>query len=137
MGITTQLTFNEELRYPDDPAGITLPTLISYGGKTLRASAKVDCGAGVCLFSREIGEELGIQIEQGIPTTLTLLNSSLEACGHEVVIQTSALILESVVYFAKYPGLPRNILGREGWLRKIKFAVVDYDNLLYLSPYDS
>ena len=133
----TQLTFNEELRYADDPAGITFPTLISYGGKTLRASAKVDCGADVCLFSREIGEELGLQVEQGIPKTLNLLNSSLEAFGHEVVIQTSDLIFQSVIYFAKYPGLPRNILGRQGWLRNIRLAIIDYDNLLYLSPYDS
>jgi hypothetical protein len=136
MGMT-QLTFNEELRYPDDPSGITIPMLISYGGKTLRASPKADCGAEVCLFSREIGEGLGLQIEQGIPTTLNMLNSSLEVFGHEVVIQTGTLIFQSVIYFAKYPGLPRNILGREGWLRKIRFAVIDYDNLLYLSPYDS
>ena len=132
-----QLTFNEELRYPDDPAGITFPTLISYGGKALRASAKVDCGADVCLFSREIGEELGLQVEQGIPKTMNLLNGSLEAFGHEVVIQTGDLIFQSVVYFAKYPGLPRNILGRQGWLRNIRLAIIDYDNLLYLSPYDS
>lgn len=42
-----------------------------------------------------------------------------------------------LTYFAKYPGLLYNILGREGWLRKIKLAVIDYDNMLYMSPYDS
>ena len=39
-------------------------------------------------------------------------------------------------YFAKYPGLPRNILGRQGWLRNLRMAVIDYDSLLYLSAYD-
>jgi hypothetical protein len=41
------------------------------------------------------------------------------------------------VYFAKYPGLPRNILGRQGWLHNRRLAVIDYDNLLYLSAYDA
>jgi hypothetical protein len=39
--------------------------------------------------------------------------------------------------FAKYPGLQRNVLGREGWLRNLRIAVIDYDSLLYLSAYDS
>jgi hypothetical protein len=33
--------------------------------------------------------------------------------------------------------LRRNLLGRQGWLRKLRIAVIDYDNLLYLSVYDS
>jgi hypothetical protein len=37
----------------------------------------------------------------------------------------------------KYPNLPRNLLGRQGWLRNLKLAVIDYDNLLYLSSYGS
>ena len=47
------------------------------------------------------------------------------------------LAFHSLVYFAKYPGLPRNILGRQGWLRNLRLAVIDYDNLLYLSAYDA
>jgi hypothetical protein len=80
---------------------------------------------------------LGLQVEQGIPTTLDSLGGPVEAFGHEVVIQTGDLIFESLVYFAKFPNLPRNILGRQGWLRKLRMAVVDYDNLLYLNTYDS
>jgi hypothetical protein len=26
----------------------------------------------------------------------------------------------SLIYFAKYPGLPRNVLGRQGWLRNLR-----------------
>jgi hypothetical protein len=61
----------------------------------------------------------------------------LECYGHEIVLQTGELTFQSTVYFAKYPGLPRNFLGRRGWLRQIKLAVVDYDNLLYLGAYDA
>jgi hypothetical protein len=133
----TQLTFNQEYNYPDIPDGITLPALLSYGDKIITDTAKVDTGAAVCLFKREHAEELGLPVEQGIPTTLGGLCGSLEAFGHEVTLQTGEVAFHTLVYFAKYPGLPRNILGRQGWLRYLKLAVIDYDNLLYLSTYDS
>lgn len=135
--MATQLNFTEEFRYADDLAGISIPVVLSYGEKSRRVQAKVDTGGEVCLFSREDGMLLGVPIEQGIPITLSSLGGNVEAFGHEVMLQTGNLIFESVVYFAKYPGLPRNILGRRGWLRNLKLAVIDYDNLLYLSAYDS
>lgn len=132
-----QLTFAQEYRYPDKPDGITLPTQLSYGGLTITVNAKVDTGATYCLFRREHGEELGVPVEQGLHTVLDTLGGPLEAFGHEVIIQTQDLIFESFVCFAKYPGLRRNLLGRQGWLRKLRLAVIDYDNLLYLSNYNS
>lgn len=131
------LAFTEEFRYPDDSSGITIPVRLSHGEKTLAVWAKVDTGGEVCLFSNEIGSRLGLQVEQGILTTLDSLGGPVEAFGHEVVIQTGDLIFESLVYFAKFPNLPRNILGRHGWLRKLRMAVVDYDNLLFLNAYGS
>ncbi|MGH9854332.1 MAG: retropepsin-like aspartic protease [Blastocatellia bacterium] len=132
-----QLTFTQEYNYPDEQDGIPLPATLNYHGKTITAGAKVDTGAAVCLFKREHAEELGIPVEQGIPTLLGNLGGTIEAFGHEVSLQTGEFAFQSVVYFARYPGLPRNILGRQGWLRNIRLAVIDYDNLLYLSPYDS
>lgn len=132
-----QISFTEEFRYADDLAGITIPVILRYGGKSRRVQAKVDTGGDVCLFSREEGTFLGVPVDQGMPTTLSSLGGNIEAFGHEIAIQTGELIFESVVYFAKYPNLPRNILGRQGWMRKLKLAVIDYDNLLYLSEYDS
>ncbi|MFN0108030.1 MAG: hypothetical protein ACKVZH_04185 [Blastocatellia bacterium] len=62
---------------------------------------------------------------------------SLDAFGHEVTLQTGEIAFQSVVYFAKYPNVPRNLLGRQGWLRNLKLGLIDYDNLLYLSGYGS
>jgi hypothetical protein len=45
-----------------------------------------------------------------------------------VTIQTLGITLASVVYFAKYPGINRNFLGRVGWLPNRRFCVVDYDS---------
>lgn len=61
----------------------------------------------------------------------------MDAFGHDVFLQAGGLVFESRVYFAKYPGLPRNVLGRQGWLRNLRMAVIDYDSLLYLNTYDS
>ena len=131
MAIT--LTFAEVFHYDDDPTGITLSVTLRYRGQPLRIDAKVDPGAAVCLFKRELGEELGIPVEQGKPITLETLNGSLEAFGHEVILQTGDLVFESIVYFAKYPGLRRNLLGREGWLRKSLVAINDNDCVIYLN----
>jgi hypothetical protein len=133
----TQLTFEQEHRYPDDEEGISISIKLTYGDETLRVDAKVDPGAAVCLFSHEIGLKLGVPIEQGIPIKLGGLTSSLDAFGHEVTLQTGEIAFQSTVYFAKYPDLPRNLLGRQGWLRNLKLGLIDYDNLLYLGAYGS
>ena len=135
--MSIQLSFTEELQYDEDPAGITIFVSLGYAEKTARVEAKVDPGAGVCLFTHEVGRRLGIPIEQGTPITLNTLSGNLEAFGHEVTLQTCDMVFQSLIYFAKYPNLPRNLLGRQGWLRKLKLAIVDYDNRLYLSAYDS
>ena len=135
--MATQLSFAEEFDYDDDPSGITIPVMLSYGATDILVSAKVDTGAQVCLFSHEDGLKLGIPIEQGLFTKLDSLGGPLEAFGHEVTIQTGELAFRSLAFFAKYPGLPRNVLGRQGWLRNMRMAVIDYDNLLYLNSYDS
>ncbi|HZF38812.1 MAG TPA: hypothetical protein VE715_08310 [Blastocatellia bacterium] len=132
-----RLTFDEEHRYKDDEEGIPISVILTYGDKTVRTDAKVDPGSTVCLFSHEDGLDLGVPIEQGIPITLGGLTGSLEAFGHEVTLQTGQLVFQSTVYFAKRPGLPRNLLGRRGWLRNLRLGLIDYDNLLYLSAYDS
>jgi hypothetical protein len=41
-----------------------------------------------------------------------------------------------VVYFAANYGLRRNLLGREGWLSKVRLAIVDYDSEVFLSRYE-
>lgn len=135
--MNTTLIFTETLSYVDHPAGIVIPVILGYQGNTTQEEAKVDTGAEVCFFKHEIGVRFGISVEQGTPIALNTLAGSLEGFGHEITLQVGELSFESLVYFAKYPGLPRNILGRRGWLRNLKLAVVDYDNLLYLSAHDS
>ena len=131
------LNFDEEHHYKDDVDGIPILVVLRYGETSIEVTAKVDTGSAVCLFSHEDGLDLGVPVEQGMPTRLGGLAGSLDAFGHEVTLQTGNIAFQSFVYFAKYPNLPRNLLGRQGWLRNLKLAVIDYDNLLYFSAYRS
>lgn len=106
-------------------------------GQTIHKTfACVDTGASVCLFSREVGEVLGLDIEQGEYKRLGTLAGGLDAFGHEVGLQTLDIAVNSIVYFARDYRLPRNLLGRRGWLNKLRFGLVEYDRLIYLSQYD-
>lgn len=62
-----QLHFTQEIRYRDSDEGIPVQVTLSYAGTSLDVTAKVDCGAAVCLFTHEDGLDLGVPIEQGIP----------------------------------------------------------------------
>ena len=88
------------------------------------------------MFQREIAETLQIDVESGHRLELsTLTSGGLIAYGHSVTLYTLDLEFDSTVYFAKDHYLPRNLLGRDGWLQKVRLAVVDYDAELYLNYY--
>lgn len=135
--MATQLTFTAAFHYDDVQTGISIPMTIHYGERSLRFHAKVDTGAEVCLFQYEHALALGLSLEQGQPIVLSTLGGSLEAFGHEVTLQTGEIAFQSIVYFAKHQGLSRNLLGRQGWLRNLKLAVINYDSLLYLTTYET
>lgn len=130
-----QLDFADSHSYSGLDSGIEIPVVLTRSGHVVRTAAKVDTGAEVCLFSNDIGIRLGLNVEAGVPVSLDSLGGPVEAFGHEVLLQTGDLAFTSFVYFSKYP-VRRNLLGRQGWLRQLRIAIIDYDNLLYLSRYD-
>lgn len=130
------LTFSQLVHYDDSIEGINLDVVLRHGEEAATCSAKVDTGAQVCLFEREIGEALGIDIESGHRVRLRTLTGTLTAFGHEVTLQTAGLTFYTVIYFPITHNLQRNLLGRQGWLRLIRLGLVDYENTLYLGRYD-
>jgi len=130
-----ELSFLKSYVYPDVDGGILLPVTLSVAGEHITVDAVVDSGGSVCLFSLEVAATLGLDVEFGIPKRLNSLGGPIDSFGHEVILETAGLSFQSVIYFAKHPGLPRNILGRQGWLRKVKLGLVDYENTMYLSQY--
>ena len=130
------LTFEITYRYQESEEGISIPVTLACKNGHYRAAAKVDPGAEVCLFSNEAGLQLGLDVERGVPRALgTIGGTKIESFGHEVTIQTFGITMASVVYFAKYPGITRNLLGRLGWLRNLQIGIRDYDGKLFVSEY--
>jgi len=130
-----QLHFGIRHKYPSLATGITLDATLSRGPKRIECQAKVDTGAQCCLFEREIGEHLDLNIESGLRMEMGTLAGSLVAFGHEITLVTLGLTFETVGYFAESYDMQRNILGWQGWLQLVRLAIIDYDEELYLSPY--
>jgi hypothetical protein len=131
-----QLNFALRQKYRSLESGITTEARLRRGDLLVITDVKIDTGAEVCLFSREIGEKLGIEIESGLPKRLGTLTGSFLSYGHEVRLETIGLDFQTVVYFSEVENLPRNFLGRQGWLQLLRLAIIDYDEELYLSLYD-
>lgn len=131
-----QLEFELRQEYDSRAEGITIEANLSLGALKAVVQAKLDPGAELCLFQREIAERLGLAVETGHRIRIGTLAGTLTAYGHTVTLTTLGLEFESQVYFAADYGLQRNLLGRAGWLQKVRLAIVDYDSTLYLSPYE-
>jgi hypothetical protein len=132
-----QLNFPLLYHFTRTKDGITIPVSLGQGTLIAQTVAKIDTGAEYCLFRREIGEALELEIESGLPKNFATLTGTIEAFGHQVTLQSFEFTFQSFVYFAKEYQLLRNLLGSVGWLRNFKLGLVDYDELLYLAPYDS
>jgi hypothetical protein len=72
-------------KYASAVPGVTVPIELSYGGNSVRLTAKIDTGTEFCLFQRGYGESLGIDVEAGERKELRTVNSTLVVFGHEVL----------------------------------------------------
>ncbi len=131
------LSFDVRHQYDSRLVGITLDANLTYGDVEITVPAKVDPGAEYCLFQREVADDLGINLTSGDFKRFDTLAGSVDAYGHTVMLSTLGIEFESHVYFAVEYGLKRNLLGQNGWLRKMCVAIIDYDATIYLSKYDS
>jgi hypothetical protein len=130
------LNFEDLYEYDAGVSGITLPVELSVGGQNVKVLAKLDTGSTYCIFQRERGEELGLNIESGAQEEISTPMGSFTVYGHEVTLSALGFQLDIVAYFAAHLGLPRNVLGRFGWMQRLRVGVVDYEGKLYLGRYD-
>jgi hypothetical protein len=131
-----ELSFSRRQRYSSIAAGINVETTGRFGDLYILCDAKVDTGAEVCLFQREIGEALDLPIEKGAKKRMETLTGVLTAYGHEVVLEVLGLQIQTFVYFDEGGQVRRNLLGRQGWLQLVRLGIVDYDSEIYLGLYD-
>ena len=61
---------------------------------------------------------------------------SFTAYGHEVTIKVGQLEWQADVYFAEDEGFPVSVVGRVGFLDRLRLGLTDFEQLLYLGAYD-
>lgn len=110
----------------------------SFGREQIRfeVAASVDTGASFCVFGSEIVETLGLNLESGMHMRFRTANSRFDAFGHRVELSVLGLVTISMVYFFADPAIDKNVLGRIGWLDRVRIGIVHHDNEVYLAPYD-
>ena len=96
--------------------------------------AAVDTGASFCLFARSVADSLSIDVESGLPQMFASAIGRVEAFGHMVQLLVLGIEAESMVFFFANPNIHKNLLGRRGWLDRVRFGLDEYQNLVYLSP---
>ena len=130
------LRFSERYTYDSRREGITIPAVLKAGEKKIELLAKIDTGARYCLFAHGYGEALGLRVEEGARKTFATANSRAEAYGHEISIQVLGTETTATAYFFADPGIERNVLGLRGWLDRLRFGLVDHDEVVYIADYN-
>lgn len=129
--------FETEHEYGDNDLGITVPVTLRFGGEHVDLPAKIDTGSKFCIFQREYGEILGIDIENGSRQEISTAAGTFTAYGHDLSFALLGYEFDGVIYFAEPYNFNRDVLGRHGLIEKLKLCIVDYERKLYLSMYSN
>jgi hypothetical protein len=132
-----QLSFSRALEYDAGQPGITLPVTLNLGQLKVDCEAKLDTGASLCIFAREYGEQLGLQIAEGIRQVVGTVTGSFVVYLHEINLSVAGMEFDALAGFAEDSGLRRSVLGRRGFLERVSLGLVDYEGKLYLSYYNT
>lgn len=133
--MSENLTFDKTYNYSTLKIGISLPVILKSGENSIQINAKLDTGSSHCIFERQYGELLEIDVESGASATIGTATGNFPAFEHRIEISTFGFIWEASVYFIAEEGIKRNILGRIGWLDRVKLGLIDYEGKLLLSRY--
>jgi len=126
------LTFSALHLYNSGEPGIALPVRLSKGADGVDLIAHLDTGASCCIFQRNYADSLDIDVETGEKTKFGTASGYFIAYGHEVSIIALDLEFQATAYFAEDYDFTRNVLGRQGWLNRVRLGLVDYEGKLYV-----
>jgi hypothetical protein len=130
------MSFHIRYQYRSSDNGVIVPVLLSIGSASVKLAARVDTGAQNCLFQRDYAEALSIDVETGTRQGFSTAAGNFRAFGHQLTLEAVGVKVDALVYFYEDREKDRDVLGRTGWLDRIRFGLVHHDSLLYLSAYD-
>lgn len=121
----------------DDKPDITFSVSLSGDSQNFfPVAVKLDTGSTFCVIQRQYAEALGINVEQGTPQRMRAATGSFLAYGHELTISLEGIEWHATVFFAENEHFPVSVVGRVGFLDRLRVGLVDYEQAFYLSAYD-
>jgi predicted aspartyl protease len=133
--MTWELSFDQLHCYDAGKPGITVPITLQSGMVEIDLDAKLDTGSSDCVFQRAYGETLGFDIESGYPQHFGTATGSFLAYGHAATLTISGFDFDAIVYFAEDESFNRNVVGRNGFLNRVRLGLIDYEGKLFLSRF--
>lgn len=116
---------------------ITAEVILVGGAASVKVDAKLDTGSKFCVFQPSWAAWLGLDLLSGVPQRIRTAAGSFPAFGHEVTLKVGELEWQTTVFFAEPEDFPINVVGRIGFLDHLRVGLVDYEQLLYLGPYEA
>ena len=133
--MSRSLDFTHFQAYDAGQPGISVQTILKFTDKSVTCDAKIDTGSTNCIFSRQIANELGIEIETGLRQIISTVNSRFTTYQHSLTLSVLDIDFDVLVCFAENEEFQRNVLGRRGFLENIQLGLIDYEGKLFLSKY--
>jgi len=140
----SQLNFNTQFNYRPLLSGtnahktLTMPlpvieVVISHSDLATTRLALIDSGSTFSLFSREVADELEIDVLKGRAEKLMSLGGPLLAYHHDVNIEiTPDFRYHAEILFAEY-SIPRNLFGHIGFFNHLTVGLRSRFGLIYLN----
>jgi len=127
-------SFSVRLEITQDQLGLRLPIALSIAGQEIETEAYLDTGASCCVVPRWVGEQLELDVESGDAINLGTGAGPMPGFLHYANLTIGELAFEDVpVCIAEYRGFDRILLGRAGWLQKVRLNLIAYEDSLYLN----
>ena len=118
------LSFSNRLNYGPSE-NIVIPLAVSLNGSNrILMRAKLDSGSTFCIFQRLYADLLGLETERGVAERIGTATGAFTAYGHEITLTVMELEWRATVYFAEPEDFPVSVVGRVGFLDRLKVGLV-------------
>jgi len=105
--------------------------LRSADGEWITFDAFVDSGASYSVFTAEIGEILGLDVESGKKIYVTVGDGSLITVYlHELEVMIGEMTFKATVGFSKQLGIGFNIIGRKDFFERFKVCFDERERIV-------
>ncbi len=114
-----------------------IPIDIECFGEWIEFNAYVDSGAGYSVFHCDVAEILGIELESGKKSYVTVGDGSqIIVYIHEIKVKVGSEVFVATIGFSRRLGIGFNIIGQKDVFEKFKICFDKTDKIVEFHPKD-